>query len=127
MHSLDSASLMAHAWADPARGVEDFPSKSEAELTHIVQGREAFALFGWKPYMHNPRLKHWLHRIKTPTMIVWGEQDRIIPTAYAAALKDLIPGSEVQMIAGCGHMPHVEKPEAFLNALNAFAEGRKLI
>ena len=37
-------------------------------------------MFGWKPYMHNPRLKRWLHRIDIPTHLIWGEQDGIVST-----------------------------------------------
>ena len=46
-----------------ARGEIDLRALPETELAAIARGREAFALFGWKPYMHNPRLKRWLHRI----------------------------------------------------------------
>lgn len=122
MHSLDSGTLMAHAWADSARGAEDYPSKSEAELTQIVQGREAFALFGWKPYMHNPRLKHWLHRIKTPTMVVWGEQDRITGREYAQHWADALPHAGLATIPDAGHYPQFEQPEAFASLIAGFAQ-----
>ena len=52
----------------------------ETELAGIARGREAFARFGWKPYMHNPHLKRWLHRIDIPTLLLWGEQDGIVRT-----------------------------------------------
>ena len=50
-------------------------------------------LFGWKPYMHNPRLKRWLHRIDIPTHLLWGEQDGIVSTSYGEAWKAEIPGA----------------------------------
>ena len=59
----------------PVKGEIDYTELPETELAAIARGREAFALFGWKPYMHNPRLKHWLHRIDVPTLVLWGEQD----------------------------------------------------
>ena len=43
--------------------------------------------------MHNPRLKHRLHRIKVPTLLIWGEQDGIVTTRYGQAYRDLIPGA----------------------------------
>ena len=56
----------------------DYTQLPDTELAAIARGREAFALFGWKPYMHNPRLKRWLHRIDVPTLLMWGEQDGIV-------------------------------------------------
>ena len=60
MHGLSRADYLRLAWADPAKGEVDFTNLPESELAAIVRGREAFALYGWKPYMHNPRLKRWL-------------------------------------------------------------------
>ena len=72
MHAMPRADYLKLAWADPAKGEVDFTQLSEAELAAIVRGREAFALYGWKPYMHNPRLRRWLHRIDRPTLLLWG-------------------------------------------------------
>lgn len=121
MHSLDRETLAALAWADPARGSEDYPAKSEVELTQIVQGREAFALFGWKPYMHSPRLKNWLHRITVPTMVVWGEQDQITGKAYAEHWVNALPTAGLATIADAGHYPQFEQPEAFASLIAGFA------
>ena len=52
------------------------PRLPDTELAAIVRGREAFALFGWKPYMHNPRLKRWLHRIDRPDAAAVGRAGR---------------------------------------------------
>jgi len=48
--------------------------------------REAAVLYGWRPFMHNPSLRHWLHRIKIPTLVLWGERDRIVGRAYGGAI-----------------------------------------
>ena len=73
------------AWADPAKGDTDFTQLAESELAAIVRGREAFALYGWKPYMHNPRLKRWLHRIDRPTLLLWGAKTGSSPPLMASA------------------------------------------
>ena len=70
----------------------------ETELAGIARGREAFARFGWKPYMHNPRLKRWLHRIDIPTLLLWGERDGIVSTAYGEAWRAAIPGARMEII-----------------------------
>jgi pimeloyl-ACP methyl ester carboxylesterase len=88
MHGMPRADYMKLAWADPAQGTIDFTSLPETEIAAIVRGREALTLFGWKPYMHNPRLKRWLHRIDLPTLLLWGEQDGIVTPTRSVA-----PGS----------------------------------
>ena len=94
----------------------------ETELAAIARGREAFALFGWKPYMHNPRLKHWLHRIDVPTLVLWGEQDGIISSEYCQAWCAEIAGSRFETIADAGHFPHWEQPETFAETVSSFID-----
>ncbi len=122
MHALDRKSYMAHAWADPSRGVVDYTAKPESELVQIAQGREALALFGWKPYMHNPRLKNWLHRIQTPALVLWGEQDRITGRDYAENWQKALPNARLETIADAGHFPQWERPDAFARLFTGFAK-----
>ena len=93
MHAISRAEFMRLAWADPDKGAIDYTKLPDTELAGIARGREALAVFGWKPYMHNPRLKRWLHRIDIPTHLIWGEQDGIVTTAYGEAWKAEIPGA----------------------------------
>ena len=44
----------------------------------VARNREADARFAWSPYMHNPKLKGRLHRIRMPTLLLWGTADRIL-------------------------------------------------
>jgi pimeloyl-ACP methyl ester carboxylesterase len=103
-----------------ANGDVDFTKLPEGELAAIVRGREAFALYGWKPYMHNPRLKRWLHRIDLPTLLLWGAEDRIVTPAYGEGWRQAIPGARLEIIPQAGHFPHWEQPEAFAERLWAF-------
>ncbi|HUN41745.1 MAG TPA: alpha/beta hydrolase [Acetobacteraceae bacterium] len=112
--AVTRADLMRLAWADPRRGEIDYTTLAESELAAIVRGREALALFGWKPYMHNPRLKRWLHRIDIPTLLLWGAQDRIVTPTYGNGWRAAIPGARLGIIDGAGHFPHWEQPEAFV-------------
>lgn len=72
------------------------------------------AKLAWSPRFYNRDLAKWLHRIKIPTLIVWGADDKIFPAPYAKAYGDLIPGSKVEVIPNCGHVPQVEKLDVFL-------------
>jgi len=71
--------------------------------------------------MHNPRLKHWLHRIDLPTLLIWGEQDAIVTPAYGRRWRDFVAGAAMQIIPDAGHYPHWEQPEAFVHHVTAFA------
>jgi pimeloyl-ACP methyl ester carboxylesterase len=122
MHAVSRTEFMRLAWADPRKGEIDFTRLPDAELAAIARGREALAVFGWKPYMHNPRLKRWLHRIDIPTHLLWGEQDGIVSTAYGEAWKAAITGATMETIPAAGHYPHWEQPDAFAAKVHAFAE-----
>jgi pimeloyl-ACP methyl ester carboxylesterase len=125
MHALPRAEYLKHAWADPAKGEIDFTALPDSELAAIVRGREALALYGWKPYMHNPRLKRWLHRIDRPTLLLWGAEDRIVAPAYGESWRQAIPNARLEPIASAGHFPHWEQPEAFVDKLAAFVDGNR--
>ena len=122
MHAIPRAEFMRLAWADPAKGEIDYTTLPDTELAGIVRGREALAVFGWKPYMHNPRLKRWLHRIDIPTHLLWGEQDGIVSAAYVEAWKAEIPGASMQTIPQAGHYPQWEQPQGFADRVRAFAD-----
>jgi pimeloyl-ACP methyl ester carboxylesterase len=113
------------AYADPQRGAEAAERAGAEKYQRVaILNRIASARFGWHPRFFNPRLQHWLHRVQVPTHIVWGEQDRIIPPAYAQALHDLIPGSSVTSIANAGHLPHLERPKETTDAVERFLRGQ---
>ncbi len=60
-----------------------------------------------------------------PTLIIWGEDDRIIPVEHARAAHAAIPGSWLEIIEGVGHYPHCEAPERFVEALTEFIESTR--
>ena len=55
-----------------------------------------------------------------PTLIVWGDQDRIIPVAHAYKAHETIPNSRLEVLKGVGHFPHVEDPVRFVEILVDF-------
>jgi pimeloyl-ACP methyl ester carboxylesterase len=60
-----------------------------------------------------------------PTLIIWGEDDRIIPVEHAYAAHKVIAGSWLEIIEGVGHYPHCEAPERFVTALTEFIESTR--
>jgi pimeloyl-ACP methyl ester carboxylesterase len=120
MHSIPRSEFLDLAWADPAKGTIDYAALPDTELAAIARAREALALFGWKPYMHNPRLKRWLHRIDIPTHLIWGDSDGIVSPAYGEAWEAEIPGADMTIIPKAGHYPHWEQPDKFAATVTAF-------
>jgi pimeloyl-ACP methyl ester carboxylesterase len=55
-----------------------------------------------------------------PTLIVWGEDDRIIPSTHGSAAAELIPGCRFELVPGAGHYPHEDSPELFARVLADF-------
>ena len=60
-----------------------------------------------------------------PTLIIWGEEDGIIPVEHAHAAHALIRGSWLEIIEGVGHYPHCEAPDRFVTALTEFIESTR--
>ena len=54
---------------------------SEAEQFNEMKNRLATAKLGWQPRLYNPDLYKWLHRVQVPTLIVFGDDDKVIPPA----------------------------------------------
>ena len=78
---------------------------------------------GWEPpYLHNRKLPGRLHRISSPTAIVWGEHDRLIPIANGRAYAENIPRSSLQVVGGSGHSPILEEPDACVSRIANFLE-----
>lgn len=65
-------------------------------------------------------LKKRIHRVSAPSLVVWGENDRLIPPAYAQEFGDKIPAAEVFMIPECGHEPPLEQTEVLSERVGAF-------
>src|SRR5436190_23650711 len=61
-----------------------------------------------------------LGAIEKPTLILWGRDDKLIPVSFAARFNKEINASQLRIIDGCGHMPHVECAEKFNHALLQF-------
>lgn len=63
-----------------------------------------------------------LGEIAVPTLLVWGEKDGITSRAHHDEILEAIPGARLEVIAGAGHLPTVEAPEAVVPLLDAFID-----
>jgi pimeloyl-ACP methyl ester carboxylesterase len=109
------------AYHDPAVGAVDHTKISDEDAATLFRNREAAALFAWSPYMYDPKLASRLHRMRIPTLVLWGASDRIAPPEYGRAYSRLIRGSQFELIDEAGHYPHLERPQAFARRIADFA------
>jgi pimeloyl-ACP methyl ester carboxylesterase len=90
------------------RGVYGDVSTDQLEAWDIA--REMCFRVAWKPYMYNPALPHLLGGVRSRSMIVWGDDDRIVPISAAEAYAAALPGARRETITACGHFVEMEKP-----------------
>jgi pimeloyl-ACP methyl ester carboxylesterase len=112
------------AYCDPKVGRRDYEALPDAEVLAAARAREATARFAWNPYFHNPRLASRLHRIRIPTLFLWGVHDRMLSEAYGRAYCAMIPGARFEPITQAGHFPHEEQPRVFSERVMAFVGGK---
>ena len=98
------------------------PPPTDEQLDRELQNRVAAAKFGWEPRWFNPALEKWLHRIAVPTHVVWGRDDKVLPSAYAVVWAERVPGVEITMVEACGHAPHIEKSDLVTEKVLAFLD-----
>jgi pimeloyl-ACP methyl ester carboxylesterase len=111
------------AYCDPAAGKRDYKTMPDAEVRAAARNREATARYAWSPYMHDPKLKGRLHRIRIPTLFLWGTHDRVLSEDYGRAYCAAVPGARFEPIERAGHFPHIEQPDAFADKVFAFVGG----
>jgi pimeloyl-ACP methyl ester carboxylesterase len=126
------AELTRRAWHDPAKrpagacglgwqaAIDE--AMSDAEITALARNWDALCLYAWRPHMYNPQLKHWLRRISVPTLVLWGQRDRIVAPDYGRAYSALIPNARFAAIDAAGHHPELEQPRVFVDHIAQFLQ-----
>jgi len=97
------------------------PTPAEQEMA--ARNREMTARLTWKPYMHNPRLAHFLPRVTNPALIIWGREDRIVPVVCGEQYRRALPHATLSVLERCGHLPPIEHPDAFARLVIEFLGG----
>ncbi len=111
---------------DPALAQKMLDAPVTPELEDLqIKNRFATARLAWEPRFYNPALERWLHRIKTPTLLVWGDDDKVMPPAYAGAWQAALPDARLVTIERSGHLPQVEHPDRVAAEIRSFAEGAR--
>src|SRR5712671_2998974 len=77
---------------------------SDEQMDVMLKNRFTIAKFGWQPRWFNPDLEKWLHRIGLPALIVWGDDDKIMPREYADLWQQRLPAARLVRVKECGHL-----------------------
>jgi pimeloyl-ACP methyl ester carboxylesterase len=93
------------------------PPTPEFLADRYRESTSAARLMWTRPY--DLKLHRWLHRLTMPTLILWGDADRLIPVEQAPVWAELIPGAEVKTLSGVGHLLFDESREA-VDAVGSF-------
>ncbi len=109
------------SWHDPDRFAPAYNAMPDEALVTHARNREALCLYAWHPYMYNPQLPRWLGRIDVPTLLLWGESDRVVTPDYGRAYAGMIPGARFELIPRAGHHPEIEQADAFAGHVARFA------
>jgi pimeloyl-ACP methyl ester carboxylesterase len=64
-------------------------------------------------------------RVAAPTLVLWADEDRLVPLAHGKRLQRAIPGARLAVVPASGHMPFLERPDEFLRQLEPFLDGEK--
>lgn len=102
----------------------DIMAASEVEipfevLRPLLQSMAATAKLAWDPYLHDPKLARRLYRVTSPTLIVRGAQDTLVPGAHAEAYARDISRARLVEIDGAAHLLPLEKPEELVEVVGA--------
>jgi len=99
----------------------DVSTFSEPQKAMMAANRAALQAYGGTT-MADPGLQGRLPGIATPTLVVWGEADRVVPPEHGSAYADAIPGARLHLIREAGHLPQLEAPEELRRTVVGFID-----
>lgn len=82
--------------------------------------REMNFRIAWKPYMYSQTLPHLLKNMSAPTLVVWGEQDEVVPPVTAKSFIAALPDGRLVTVPQCGHCVDMEKPDELSRLVTEF-------
>lgn len=118
--SLTMDEVLERSFHDPEPFRVDPATLNEAAQAVMAGNRAALAVYGGSA-MSDLSLAPRLQRTSVPTLVVWGDADRIVDPDYGRAYAAAIPGAVFQLLTGTGHVPQLETPDQLLEPVWEFA------
>jgi pimeloyl-ACP methyl ester carboxylesterase len=94
------------------------PSTDQLEMWDIC--REMSFRIAWKPYMYSQTLPHLLGAVRAPALVVWGDNDKVVPTSAAKRYVEALPNAKLHVVKSCGHCVDMEQPEVLAKLVTEF-------
>jgi len=123
--SMTDSELADNLWSSASSSMSLSPADFEANsrlkaslAADRMQDLTAAGKFLWP--IPDRGLKRRAYRIKAPTLVLWGENDLIIPAVYAEDFSKLVSGSQVSIVPNAGHLLMIERAEVFSSAVAEF-------
>jgi pimeloyl-ACP methyl ester carboxylesterase len=107
------------SFAHPDRYRIDPATLTSEQQAIAAANRAALEIYGGRS-MADPGLAARLAGLTVPTLVVWGEADRMVTPAYGQEYAAAIPGATFRVLPDAGHLPQIEAPEALLSLLAEF-------
>lgn len=118
-----SDSLLGVGWLEPSRATPAVMEGYKKPLRAHDWDRALWAFIrASRPFTAEARLGE----IRVPTLVVSGDQDRVVPVAESVRLSQRLPNAALALIPDCGHLPHEECPEAFIARISVFLAQHQL-
>ena len=105
---------------DPAGFARIYGEVSTDQLVEWDICREMCFRIAWKPYMYNQTLPHLLGGVRSPALVVWGDDDRIVPRSAGELYTAALPRARFEIVSGAGHCVEMEQPEALARLVSGF-------
>ncbi|CAN5144954.1 alpha/beta hydrolase [soil metagenome] len=118
--ALDARGVAEYSFHDPAKFFTDPATVSEEQVARQRSNMATMRILAGDPYMHDPTLLDRLPQIAVPTLVLWGESDRIFTPDYGRALAAAIPDASFELVDAAGHLPQIEAPAATFAAIDRF-------
>jgi pimeloyl-ACP methyl ester carboxylesterase len=94
------------------------PSADQLEMWDIC--REMSFRIAWKPYMYSQTLPHLLGAVKASALVVWGDDDKVVPVSAAKRYVAALPNARLEIVKSCGHCVDMEQPETLAKLVMDF-------
>jgi pimeloyl-ACP methyl ester carboxylesterase len=121
LFAMTPEEVVEHIFAKPETAAALYPADpTPEEMELLLRQRMTLARLAWNPYLYNPKLPRRLGRIRVPTLVVWGAQDKLFPLEIGKAWEQAIPGARLAVLDDCAHVPPFDDPEAFVRTVSGF-------
>lgn len=125
LYPNQTSARMAFEMMSHSGKVDDFTVDNFVERMSTPNAKLAF-ISSVLSVKHS-QIHEGLRKIKIPTLLLWGSEDKMIPIQYAQEFQNSIRNCKFRELKGIGHVPHIEHPEMFMESVLEFLDSRLIV